>query len=396
MHILLTDRHCDRAKSDTGAQIDFFDTKVSGLALRVSKHGVKAWCFVYTAADGKRARMTLGRYPETGLAAARTMALEAKSDVAEGRDPRSAGKVETLRAICEEYLGRNGSRLRTKDYREATLERLVYPTVGHRPIAEIKRSEIIRLLDRIEDQNGPAMADLTLAFVRTIMNWHASRSDEFRSPIVRGMARTNARERARERTLSDDELRVVWSVADGAGLFGRYLQFLLLTAARRNEAAHMTRAELDGDVWTIPAARMKSGKEHVVPLSATAMGKLPSTGEFMFSRNGRRRISAFSMRKLRFDEAVLAVLRKDDPKAKPLPNWTLHDLRRTACTLMTRAGVPRDHAERCLAHTIGGVHGIYNRHAFFAEKKAAFEKLAGLVGEIVMKKDGFDELRYAV
>ena len=221
MHLLLTDRFCERgAKSIDGAQTDYFDETVSGLALRVSKHGVKAWCFVYTAAGGKRSRMTLGRYPATGLAAARTLALEAKADIAAGSDPRSAGKAETLRAICEEHLGRNGSRLRTKDYREATFERLVYPTLGHRPIAEIKRSEIIRLLDGIEDQNGPAMADLTLAFLRTVMNWHASRSDEFRSPIVRGMARTKPRERARERTLSDDEIRVVWSVADEAGVFG--------------------------------------------------------------------------------------------------------------------------------------------------------------------------------
>ena len=87
--------------------------------------------------------------------------------------------------------------------------RLVYPVMGARPIEDIRRSDIVRLLDRIEDNNGPVMADLTLAYIRRVMNWHASRSDEFRSPIVRGMARTSGKERARARILTDDELRAV-------------------------------------------------------------------------------------------------------------------------------------------------------------------------------------------
>jgi integrase len=382
MRLLLTDRFCDRAKSE-GLQTDYFDETVSGLALRVSKHGVKAWTLIYTAADGKRARMTLGRYPTTSLASARALALNAKADVEAGRDPRSAGKDETLRAVCQEYLRREASKLRTQGWREATLERLVYPALGHRPIAEIKRTEIIRLLDRIEDENGPVMADQALAFVRKVLNWHASRSDDFRSPIVRGMARTKPRDRARDRVLSDDEIRLVWSVADGAGVFGRYLQLLLLTATRRNEAAQMTRAELAKDIWTIPASRMKGKVEYVVPLTAAALAKVPDTGEFIFTTDGLTPISGFSKFKREFDAAVLAALRKDDPKAKPLPNWTLHDLRRTARSLMSRAGVSADVAERCLAHVIGGVRGVYDRHAYLEEKRAAFEALAGLIQRIV-------------
>lgn len=92
------------------------------------------------------------------------------------------------------------------------------------------------------------MADRTLAYVRKVMNWHATRSDDFRSPIVRGMARTKPKERARDRMLGDDELRVIWKVADaGEGPFHRLMQFLLLTAARRTEAAQMKRDELSGN-----------------------------------------------------------------------------------------------------------------------------------------------------
>src|SRR5215211_5757819 len=104
------------------------------------------------------------------------------------------------------------------------------------------------------------------------MNWHASRSDEFRSPIVRGMARTSGKERARARVLSDDELRAVWQGAEGAtGSFGAFVQFLLLTGARRSEAAAMMWGELAGADWTLPAARNKVKVDLIRPLSAPAL-----------------------------------------------------------------------------------------------------------------------------
>ena len=122
----------------------------------------------------------------------------------------------------------------------------------------------------------------------------------------------------------------------------------------------MTRMELAGDVWTIPAERMKAKAEHVVPLCAAALTMLPKTGEYILGRNGRKPINNLSLRKRDFNEALLSgEWRKDDPtpKAKPLPNWTLHDLRRTARSLMSRAGVPADVAERCLADVIPGSSG---------------------------------------
>lgn len=109
-----------------------------------------------------------------------------KAALEAGRDPRSAlAKPETLKAICEEWAEREGAGLRTGEGRKATLERLVYPTLGDRPIGDIGRRDIVRLLDRIEDQSGPVMADQTLAFIRRVFSWYASRSDDFRSPIVR-------------------------------------------------------------------------------------------------------------------------------------------------------------------------------------------------------------------
>jgi integrase len=370
MRRLLTDRFCSTAKARDGdIQTDYFDAQVSGLALRVSQSGHRSWTFHYTL--DKRRRLTFGNYPAISLSSARAHADEARAAVAQGHDPRLAA-AETLRDICESYFLREGGKLRTVEWRKGALERHVYPRIGARPIAEIRRSEIVALLDRVEEKAGAAMATQVLAVVRKIFNWHATRSDDFISPIVRGMARTQRSEQARERVLSDDELRKIWTAG---GLFGDYVRFLLLTAARRNEAAGMTWAEVTGSDWTLPGVRNKTGLDLVRPLSRAAMAildKLPQAGAFVWSSNGGAKgIGGFSKYKSRLDREL------------GFNGWRIHDLRRTARSLMSRAGVPSDHAERCLGHVIGGVRGVYDRHEYHAEKRQAFEALAGQIERII-------------
>ncbi|MGB6663915.1 MAG: site-specific integrase [Methylocella sp.] len=222
------------------------------------------------------------------------------------------------------------------------------------------------------------MADQTLAYLRRAFSWAEARSDDWRSPIVRGMSRTKPKERARERTLTDDELRAVWHATGGAGVFGRFVRFLILAGARRTEAAGMCWNELSasGD-WTLPAARNKTKLDFVRPLSRAAINALPprAPGGFVFSTDGGARpIGGFSKFKASLDASMASGF--DAMLPEPLVGWRLHDLRRTARTLMSRVGVPSDHAERCLGHVIGGVRGVYDRHAFEDEKRRAFEALA--------------------
>jgi integrase len=365
---------------------------MAGFGLMVTKNGHKSFVVDYRAAGRKR-RMHL-KFGLT-LSDARREAKAVMGRVAKGGDPLSERrksereKSETLKAIVEEYLAKEGGRLRTIDDRKNVLERLVLPKLGSRQINDITRTDIVRLLDRIADENGAPMADHTLAYLRRVMTWHAGRSDTFRSPIVRGMARTRPSERRRHRVLSDDELRGVWRAAEASrSAFGYLVQYLLLTATRRNEAAHMRRGELSSGEWSIPQERYKTGLELVIPLSPAAQAVLdnvPKVGKsgFVFTTDGRTPIAGFSKFKRAFDAKVFAELRKQDPDAKPLPNWTLHDLRRTARSLMSRAGVPSDHAERCLGHVIGGVRGVYDRYEYLPEKRRAFEALGALVERIV-------------
>ena len=239
-----------------------------------------------------------------GLVSARKRAKTLLGEAANDKDPLEERRKTVARTedafekIADSYLDREGKELRTVEQRRAMLKRLVYPSLGRRHINDIRRSEIIKLLDRIEDSSGPVMADRTLATIRRIMNWHASRSDDFRSPIVRGMARTNGKERKRARILTDDEIRAVWKTAAAAeGPFGALVRFLLLTAARRNEAAGMTWREIEtfaeGTMdWILPASRNKVKIDLVRPLPPAAqhtISMLPRIGKrgWVFTTSGR-------------------------------------------------------------------------------------------------------------
>jgi integrase len=400
MRTKLTPAFCQRATVQQGAERTiYWDTDLPGFGLLVTKNVHRSFVVQYRSGETRSSRrMKIAGV--LGLVGARKQARKLLGQVASDKDPlherreqqrKAIARTEhTFEKIAENYLAREGAGLRTAGQRRDQLTRLVYPELGSRPIDAIRRSDIVSLLDKIEDENGPVMADRTLATVRRIMNWHASRSDEFRSPIVRGMARTKGKEHARARILTDDELRAIWQAASAMpGPFGAFVQFLLLTAARRGEAAGMTHSEIEGQDWTLPEARNKVKVDLIRPLSSVAqdvLAKLPRIGKvgYVFTTTGRNGLGGFSAFKRKLD------------RASGVKGWTLHDLRRTARSLMSRAGISSDHAERCLGHVIGGVRGVYDRHEFHAEKKHAFEALAALIERIVNPKANVVPLRDAL
>jgi integrase len=320
-----------------------------------------------------------------GLTAARKEAKKRMGEVATGRDPLSERRAQiakakaaatgTLEAIAKEYFKREARSVRSIGEIEAIFERTILPVLGKMQVGEIRRQDIIRLLDRIEDKRGPMAANRALQVLGRVFNWHAARSDDFKTPVVRGMRR--ASQTARERILSPDEIRSIWIAAEKrGGAFGALVKFWLLTAARRNEAARMTRAEVDASgVWTLPASRSKTKVDVVRPLSKAARDILASLPrikgcEYYFTVTGTGPINGFSRAKCTFDKACGA---KD---------WKLHDLRRTSRTLMSRIVSP-DIAERCLGHVIPGMRKIYDQYQYVPEMLDAFEKLAAELQAIV-------------
>jgi integrase len=379
----LTTRAIEALKpAPAGKRRLLWDAVVPGLAVRVTDHGKRTFVLV-TRYPGARhpAPRALGPVGSLTLEQARRKAQEWFKLIGSGIDPTEhliRKREETFQAIAENYLLRKAKDQRSRTATEATLARLVYPAFGSRPIEAISRSDIVKLLDRIEDERGPVMASGTLGIIGRVMNFHASRSDDFRSPIVKGMTRGAGQ--ARSRILSDDELRAIWKVTGEYPVFGPLLRFILLTATRRNEAGQMRWAELSGATWTIPAARYKTNLDLVIPLSQMALTVLqqvkdvsPSEpkGEFVFTGNGRQAIGGYQRHKQAIDEA------------SGVSDWRIHDLRRTARSLLSRAGIATDHAERCLGHVIGGVRGVYDRHEYFEEKTRAFEALAAQVQRII-------------
>jgi integrase len=357
-----------------------------GLYIIVQPSGVNSFAVRYRH-GGKTHKLTLPR--GISLAEARQQAANAFAGLEKDRDPivakkaakarATAAAANTVQSVCEDYMKRLGKELRTARDRERTLKKHVYPAIGSRPIGEIKRLELNQMLDKIEDNGGKRIAALVLAYVRKVFNWHAARDDTFNSPIVKAMSRGNGK--PRDRVLSDDELQKIWKASENDSPFSAYIRFLLLTAARRMEVAALTRDEIDdAGNWTLPARRDKTGLDLVRPLSKAARDLLETQERvkdhpFIFS-GGKRPLSGFAAHKRGFD------------KKCGVENGTLHDLRRTARTLMSRAGVNADHAERCLGHKIPGMRGVYDRFEFHHEKQRAYEALATLIERIANPPKG--------
>jgi integrase len=380
------------ATCDEKERTIYWDETLPGFGLMVLPSGHRSWVVQYRSKRVSRRATLKGVLP---LDKARKQAMAILVRVADGGDPvleeRRANEAErnALSAVVEEFFNREGKKLRSAKPMRSTLDRLVLPRLGRLPIDEIRRGDITRMLDRAEDDSGPVMADRALAALSRVLNWHAGRVDNFVVPRLKGMKRTRPKERERDRVLTDDELRQVWLAAgDFPGPRGAFVQLLLLTAARRNEVARMSWDELSGGEWTIPAVRYKTGTAVTLPLSKAALAILNAVPRiegcrFVFSSGGRKPISGFGKFKERFDAAC------------GVKEWRLHDLRRTARSLMSRAGVPSDHAERCLGHVMPGVRGTYDRHRYLEEMRHAFEALAAEIACIVHPQHNVAALRGA-
>lgn len=266
------------------------DTEIRGFGARCWPSGVISFDLRYRTPSGERWRLSLGQHGTLTADEARKLAKKRAGEIADDRDPVAERKVVTAKAtntvdvVLNNYIDRVLGTKRSKPAQTSAFDRLVRPQIGTRSIYELTRADMAKLFDSIEDSSGPVMADRTLAYLRKAFNWQQTRDDNFLSPIVKGMARTKPKERARSRTLTDDELRAIWKATTGEGAFDRLIRFLLLTGARRTEGSAMIWSELHGADWTLPAARNKTKVDLVRPLSKAARAVLPKRrGKFVFS-----------------------------------------------------------------------------------------------------------------
>jgi integrase len=394
----LTDLFVERVKSPAQGRVEYFDASFPGLALRVTDTGHKSWCAFYRF-GGRLRRFTIGPYPPIKPAQARREAQEALGRVREGIDPGDQKRarrglpdpaIHAFGLVAADYLERYAKPNQRESTYLQTKRDIEFDAL---PAWRISRRDVLDLIDRIIARGAPVQANRTLMRLRALFNWAIEKDRLTTSPITRMKLPTE--EQARDRVLGDDELRWLWQACDAVGWpFGLLTKFLLLTAQRREEAASMTWGEIDFDkrVWIIPRERAKNDRAHEVQLSDAAVAvlrSLPRVGDrLVFTTTGEGHVSGFSRAKRRLDAAMLDAKcaemaeRKDDA----IPNWTLHDLRRTAATGMARLNFPPHVVDKILNHTSGtikGVAAVYNRFAYLEERRAALEAWGRFVENLV-------------
>lgn len=393
-------------------------TAPRGFGVRITAGGARAFVLNYRL-RGREYRYTIGAWPDWSALKAVRAARELRQRVDRGENPLDdrapSPETKSVSTVLDDFIARyvrNKDRpLRSADHIESAFTRLVKPRIGRVGIYDLRRSHVAEMLDRIEDDAGPVMADRTRAYLRKALSWHAERDDQFNltAIFVRVKPRANPKERARTRVLSDEEIRIIWPALGKAGAFGALVKTLLLTGQRRDEVARMTYAEIGQDgIWTIPAERYKTKRPNHVPLSKAAFDVVRAQPkvdgcDYVFGSRAETPFSGFAKSKAALDKAVHEARQgqaENPAEIEALPNWTLHDLRRTAKTLMVRAGVRPDISERVLGHVIAGVEGTYDRHSYADEKRDALEKLATIIEHILKRPPSnvanLEEFRAAV
>ena len=367
------------------------DTKIRGFVARCLPSGKIQFGLQYGSREQRR-WMTIGLLGEISIAEARRRAEELRGEISAHHDPAAELKTAAARAehsvnhVLDKFLDIYvaGENLRSAAAYKQCFANHVRPAIGSKVIYDLKRADVMKILDKVAEQY-PRSAHVVLARLRKAFNWWQLRDEEFHTPFVRGIVKN--RSKPRSHVLTPEEISDVWRALDELEhvpeCFAAYVKVLFLTACRRCEVADMHTDEIDGNTWVIPASRYKTKVDHVVLLIPAIKKLLPECKDgFVFSTNGgKRSLKGFAIPKAMLD-AKIAEIRKREHR-KPLPAWRLHDLRRTARTLMAQIGVDRDTAEAVLGHVNGGVEGVYNRHKYFVEKTDALTRLASLIDGIV-------------
>ena len=312
------------------------------------------------------------------LAEARLAATEALKAMRDG--VFSSDKSSRLfEDVLLDWYDREQRQRRSFKQVETAIKLHVLPHLKGREIQDIRKSDLVRIIDRVADSGARTQANRVRAFVTRFFNWAAERDLIEHSPAA-SLPKVQG-ERSRDRVLTESELRSVWHAADAIGYpFGPIVKLLILTAQRRDEVAGMTWSELDLDraTWTIGAERAKNGQAHTVHLSPAAQAILEQIpqrldSDFVFTTTGKSAVSGFSKAKARLD------------KLSAVNEWRLHDLRRTAATMMAEQ-LELSHVivDRILNHRSGAIRGVaavYLRGEYLKEREHAL----GCWSEFVQK-----------
>ena len=415
--------------AEPGARYDIWDTEVPNFGVRVTDTGKISFNVMRRIGPkGAPVRRVVAEhrcgaeYTEGFLTQAREDARKFQRDMTQGVDPKAKAEREresvraaaaersanSFESVAEDFVRRHvlatdkgRPKLKSGTEVAATIRREIIPKWQGRPISEIARRDVVKLLEDVVDDGRASVAHHVLAYLSKLFNWAIAR-DVYglqASPITRGMGKDIiGAKKPRQRILSNAQIVEVWQSSTALpSPFSAFVPMLLVTGQRLREVAiaKWSEFDLDAKLWTIPAARMKGDAAHEVPLSPLAIEIIESlakpedrkAGAFVFSTTaGRAPISGFSKTKVALDRIINEKRVKADPGAEQIDAFVFHDLRRTMRTALSGLLVPDLVAELVIAHAKPGLHKVYDQHAYRDEKRRALELWATKLRSIVEPK----------
>ena len=367
----------------------YWDAALPGFGVKVTPKGRKVFIVLYRTggAGSKLRKYTIGPYGRVTPHQARVAAQKVFAARLEGRDPAAEKRERKRRVVAdrvedllEAFIDQRLSQNRSGAEIARLLRREIRKDWAGRSIHEIGKRDVVEVISAIEQRGAPIAANKTLKSIKTFMQWCVGRAVLDQSP-AEGVP-LPAKEVARDRVLSDDELaRVILAGRQVDDHYGGIVELLALTGQRREEVARLAWYELDltQRIWTIPKLRTKNAKPHIVQLSDQSIAvlkRMKTQGPHVFAFHGAKPFQAFARAKRKVDEL------------SDVTGWRLHDLRRTCVSGMARLGIAPHVADKILNHqsgTITGVAAVYQRHEFLLERKDALERWGAHMAKIVME-----------
>lgn len=385
----LTDRTLQSLKPPGAGRVEIVDTEAPGLVVRITAKGIKSWAIRYRPKGCAQQRATFGTYPAVSLAAARQRAREIAAAAVKGIDLPAAeereraeqrkrdGRPHTVGDLVDEYVERYCKPNQRKWTLTARMfESHVKPAIGKVVLGELRRGDIVELLDDLQNKKGfAAQVNRVRSQILAALNWAVER--EYLDVNPAAAVKKRKIEASRDRVLNDDELRAIWRAADRLPDPSRSLvKAWILTGQRRDEVRCIAWSEVDPTraLWTLPAARNKGKRDHEIPLAPAMVALLSGLrrrGLPVFTTDGSKPYAG--------QKRLKAILDRDSG----VTGWTFHDFRRTASTGMAALHVPQDTIDRVLNHAKGTLAGTYNRHDYLDQKRRALEAWAERVAFIV-------------
>jgi integrase len=375
------------------SDVVYWDAILPGFGVKVTPRGRKVFIVLYRAggAGSKLRKYTIGPYGRVTLHQARVAAQKVFAARLEGRDP-AAEKREIKRRVVadrvedllETFVDQRLSQNRSGAEIARLLRREMAKAWAGKSVHEIGKRDVVEVVSAIEQRGAPVAANKALKSIKMFLRWCVGRAILEQSP-AEGVP-SPAKEVARDRVLSDDELaRVILAARQIDDRYGCIVELLALTGQRREEVAKPAWVEIDltRRLWTIPKSPTKNAKGHVVHLSdqsIAVLDRMKKQDNDDFAFGGSKPFQDFARAKRKLDEL------------SKITGWCLHDLRRTCVSGMARLGVAPHVADKVLNHqsgAISGVAAVYQRHEFLAERKDALERWSAHVAQIVKK--AFDE-----